>query len=670
MPAFFSIPDKEQDYKRYMLFVLAIMWAIAYLAIVSIGFIVFPELWRRWIILIGTALMISSITLVLNRQNRVNLASIFFTVALWLLVTAPCYTAGGIMATGILPQMSVILTASFLLGWRGGINIGLLTVAVDFWFAYLEMVGKLPKPSIIHTPITRWTVNIIPFGTIIALQYYATNHLHSGFIALQKEIGRREDAEKAVEQTVHNLQERVKELKTLNVVSNILLDEDSPLTTILQNIVDVLPDGWQFPEVTAARIYYAGTNLSTSNYEQSVYNQLTETKTESGSLISIEVVYLKQTPEYDEGPFLREERSLITMLASMIKMSIDRRERREELKDYKYSLDVGYMIAISDSNERFTFVNENFCRTSKYAQEELLGKNYSIITSGHYSHEHINNLRFTLQGGKFYRGEFCYRAKDGSLFWVDTTIIPFLDDTGNVYQFLSINHDITERKEASNNLKKSAELLRKITDQVPGNTYMFEIEETGRTKILFLSSGTDIAENKIYDFTELSESLGRGILHPDDYNKFNEAMKEAYQSKAVISLQYRILLNGLTRWRWMKAVSEQDSSGKTLWYGSTTDITPFVDYIAAIEQIIFDIGHIIRRPVSSMLGLTDLLSNHEMNEKEIKDLSKNLSVIAEEIDRFVRELNDVYQDKRKNTKLNLDISRFIDQRGSMFNKPL
>jgi PAS domain S-box-containing protein len=668
MTNYISVPDKEKNYQSYMVYVLAIMWTVVISVIVSVGFFYFPHLWLRWLSFIGISVFIGVITLTVNRLGYTLLASLMLTIMVWLLITIPCYSAGGIMAPGILSQMSVILTAGFLLGWRGGLAIGILTIGTDFWFAYLEINGTLPIPSVQHNPITRWIGAIIPFGTILALQYYATNHLRNGLIAMQREIVRREEAEKIINQTVFNLKERVKELKTLYEISRILQDEDTPLKKIFSETVEILPSGWQYPDITAARVCFSGAEYTTRNYKPSKYCQRAEVMTKNGSKLCIDIVYLQEVPDSDEGPFLNEERNLINMLAEMFKVNLERRERRNELKDYKYALDLGYMVSISGADQNFTYVNDNFCKINKYSHDELLGNSYSIIMSDHHPPEYFIDLGKALQEGKPYWGEFCNKAKDGMLYWVETTIVPFLDDEGKIYQYLSINHDITERKNADDKIKQSEQLLKKITKQVPGNTYMFEIEESGHSKILFISRGTD-SFNHDYNFDELSEHPEKllEVLHDDDKLKFNEAMKEAYRTQASISFQYRIIVDGHVRWRWMQAVPEKDNNGKVLWYGATSDITPLVEYIASIEQVIFDIGHVIRRPVSSMLGLSKIIIESDYSEKEIKEFSQKLYMVAEEMDKFIHELNHVYQQKRHSLQHNIDISSLIDKRSSLFN---
>ncbi len=667
MTNFFAVPDKEKNYQSYMVYVLAIMWTLVISGNVSMGFFYFPNSWQRWLTFSVASFLIGAATLTINALKYSRAASIVLTVMIWLLITGSCYSAGGIMAPGILSQMSVILTAGFLLGSRGGLAIGLLTIGTDFWLAYIEVKGNLPVPTVMHNPLTRWVCAIIPFGTIIGLQYYATNHLRTSLIALQREIKKREEAEKILKQTVYDLKERVKEQKTLYAVSNILQNENIPVKELLPDIAAILPNGWQYPDITAACICFAGATYATHNYKPSAWSQRAEIKTDGGFTLSIEVVYLQQVPEMDEGPFLKEERSLLNTLAEMIKVNLEHREHTAELNDYKYALDIGTMVSISGADECFTFVNDNFCKAFNYTADELLGKNHNIIKSDYHPPEYFKELNIALQNGQAYRGEFCKKTKDGKLYWLDTTIVPFLDDNGKIYRCLSINHDITERKEAENKIKQSEQLLKKITSQVPGNTYLFEVEESGHCSFIFISRGTD-SFNHNYGFDELSEKpeILWEIIHEDDKVKFNDTMKEAYRTKSMISFQYRMVINGVIRWRWLQAVPEIDKNGRTLWYGSTSDITPLVDYVASIEQIIFDISHVMRRPVSSMLGISKLITDGDLSEKEIKELSKQLHHISEEMDKFIHELNLDYQQKKQNTKHTIDIYSTIDKRSTLF----
>ena len=212
----------------------------------------------------------------------------------------------------------------------------------------------------------------------------------------------------------------------------------------------------------------------------------------------------------------------------------------KEISDYKYALDASSIVAITNRAGVITYVNQNFCHISQYSSNELLGNTHKIVNSGYHGKEFFTAMWQTISSGQIWRGEIRNRAKDGSLYWVDTTIIPFLDEDGIPFKYLSIRNDITARKYAEHQLalvttnleikvaERTALLtsaqkeLETIFERVSEVFFSFDLN-TPRF-ILVSPSCTNVFGYTPADFTQTPELWSR-VVHPDDIESLLERNK-------------------------------------------------------------------------------------------------------------------------------------------------
>ena len=150
----------------------------------------------------------------------------------------------------------------------------------------------------------------------------------------------------------------------------------------------------------------------------------------------------------------------VSAIVRLREASLHLEERTRDLADVNFALEKSAIVAVTDTRGSIKFVNDKFCEISKYSREELLGQDHRILNSGYHPKEFIRGLWTTIANGHIWRGELRNRAKDGSIYWVDTTIVPFLNAAGKPYQYMAIRYEITDRKRSEKLLQEQAALAR------------------------------------------------------------------------------------------------------------------------------------------------------------------------------------------------------------------
>lgn len=170
-----------------------------------------------------------------------------------------------------------------------------------------------------------------------------------------------------------------------------------------------------------------------------------------------------------------------------------------QLQAYRNAVDVNLISSITDKAGTIVYANENFCRISKYQMRELIGQNHRIVNSGTHVKDFFKSLWLTISSGKSWHGEIRNKAKDGSLYWVDTVIIPIFDDKREIVNYLSLRTLINERKVMEETRRVYTDMLEKLA---------FMVAHEVRGPLCNILGLTNILSNYCVSTNEVSQGLG------------------------------------------------------------------------------------------------------------------------------------------------------------------
>ena len=273
------------------------------------------------------------------------------------------------------------------------------------------------------------------------------------------------------------LQERIKELNCLYSVSELIGRTDISLPEILQGTAEIIPTGWQYPNITQARITWAGQKFETDGFRTTAWLQTGDIHVHGEQAGRVEVCYLERRPDADEGPFLKEERSLLSAIAERLGKVIERLQTEEALRRYATIVAaVSDPISYVDRNYTYVVVNEVYADYAKRPRDEILGLSVADLLGEEAFAKSVKPHLDRCFGGEEIRYQDWFDVPGEPPRCMDVGYYPVFGPNHAVVGAVVASRDITARQQAVEALQRERNLVRRIMETSPVGIVVFDTQ--------------------------------------------------------------------------------------------------------------------------------------------------------------------------------------------------
>ncbi|MBD1209647.1 MAG: PAS domain S-box protein [Ignavibacteria bacterium] len=334
----------------------------------------------------------------------------------------------------------------------------------------------------------------------------------------------------------------------------------------------------------------------------------------------------------------------------------------KELKNYITAINTSTLTTMTSLDGTIISANELFCQVSGYTEKEIIGRNESIVNSGYHTQEFWEDFWHTITNRKVWRGDIRNKAKDGSYYWVDTTVFPLVNTENDLYGFMSVRHICTDQKEAAIRIAESELRFRTLADTAPVLVWMSDTEKliTYFNKTWLDFTGRTIEQDTGYGWAD--------IIHPDDIGKCMQVYTEAFEARQQLSIEYRILHHS-GEYRWLLSIGTPRylPNGEFAGYmGSCVDITQrkeaekyLLDVNEGLERRVEDrtksliklnqekneflgiAAHDLKNPLAGIRSSAEILLRYYIQEERAAKFIQNIIVSVDQMLDIVTNLLDV-----------------------------
>ena len=261
-----------------------------------------------------------------------------------------------------------------------------------------------------------------------------------------RDVTERKRAERERERLLHRTNKRVKELRCMYGVAESIRKRET-LEQVCEDVVALIPPGWHYPEITRGRIRFDDQEFVSQPFEETEWRQSADIVIGGKPRGTVEVFYLEECPELDEGPFLKEEHDLVDGIARTLSEAMEHEKVRKERERLMSAIEHGAdIVVVTDPEGTIQYVNPAFEKITGYTRKEAIGQNPRILKSGEQDDAFYKELWDTLTRGETWSGQLVNKRKDGTLFTEEATISPVCDSAGKIINYIGVKRDVTEQR--------------------------------------------------------------------------------------------------------------------------------------------------------------------------------------------------------------------------------